>query len=78
MEYNAIKLIIYEVFMQFIVPITDANSPAIPPDEIRIVNEKYQIWYYNNILPPMAEGNYPYANIPKCLKICDNLNGTGI
>ena len=78
MEYNAIKLIIYEVFMQFIVPITDANSPAIPPDEIRIVNEKYQIWYYNNILPPLAEGNYPYANIPKCLKICDNLNGTGI
>lgn len=65
--------------MQFIVPVSDVNNPLIPPDEVKIVNERYQIWYYNNdMLPSLSLRDYPYSNIPKCLRLCDNLAGTGI
>ena len=65
--------------MQFIVPVSDINNPLIPPDEVKIVDENYQIWYYDNeLLPPLSLRNYLYPNIPKCLRLCDNLAGTGI
>ena len=45
--------------MQFIVPVSDINNPLIPPDEVKIVDENYQIWYYDNeLLPPLSLRNY--------------------
>lgn len=65
--------------MQFIVSSDEARSSAIPPDEIKVVNSKYQIWYYNSDnIPPLTIDNYSYVNVPKCLKICGNLDDTGI
>ena len=65
--------------MQFIVPVSDINNPLILPDEVKIVDENYQIRYYDNeLLPPLSLRNYLYPNIPKCLRLCDNLAGTGI
>ncbi len=65
--------------MEFIVPASDTGSPLVEPDKVKIVNDRYQIWYYdNNLLPQLSLKNYPYANIPKCMKLCDNLAGTGV
>ena len=61
------------------ISVSDINNPLIPPDEVKIVDENYQIWYYDNeLLPPLSLRNYLYPNIPKCLRLCDNLAGTGI
>lgn len=57
----------------FIVLKDETNSPLIRPLCIQSVNEKYDIWFYDEeSIPPLSITAYAYAAIPKCLGLLDS------
>ena len=59
--------------MEFIVSRDETIAPLIQPDKTYRINDKYEIWYYDDDkLPPISVGAYSYAALPKCLEPIEN------
>ena len=54
--------------MEFIIAKNKINEPLLEPDKIEIINDQFEIWYYDDDrLPPISVGVNSYSGIPKCL-----------
>ena len=54
--------------MEFIIAKNKINEPLLEPDKIEIINDQFDIWYYDDDrLPPISVGVNSYSGIPKCL-----------
>ena len=58
--------------MEFIIAKNQINEPLLEPDKIEIINDQFEIWYYDEgRLPPISVGVNSYSGIPKCLAVID-------
>ena len=67
--------------LEFLVLKDETIEPLVEPYCIRSINEKYDVWYYQNEnLPPLSIARYTYAAIPKCFGLVDStaLEASGI
>ena len=56
--------------MEFIIAKNQINEPLLEPDKIEIINDQFEIWYYDEgRLPPISVGVNSYSGIPKCLAV---------
>ncbi|MEE1034827.1 MAG: S8 family peptidase [Agathobacter sp.] len=56
--------------MEFIIAKNQINEPLLEPDKIEIINDQFEIWYYDEgRLPPVSVGVNSYSGIPKCLAV---------
>ncbi|MEE1028222.1 MAG: hypothetical protein UH211_06025, partial [Agathobacter sp.] len=59
--------------MELIVERDEVDSPPIAPNRTIRINERFEIWYYNDEdVPPLSVGTYSYAAIPKCFAPCSS------
>lgn len=57
----------------FIVTSDEPQDMKITPDEIRRINEKYEIWFYEeNKIPNLSIREFSYSAIPKCLGLLED------
>lgn len=74
-------IIVKKLYMELIVEKDEVNTPLIEPREIKQINERFEIWYYDDQdIPPLSVGVYSYSAIPKCLAPCatEALEASGI
>lgn len=58
---------------EFIVPAGEIAQPAIAPDCIQTLGDKYEIWYYNRGgIPLLSISEDTYSSIPKCYGLLDS------
>ena len=51
--------------MEFIIAKNQINEPLLEPDKIEIINDQFEIWYYDEgRLPPVSVGVNSYSGIP--------------
>ena len=63
----------FECYMELIVERDEVDSPPIAPNRTIRINERFEIWYYNDEdVPPLSVGTYSYAAIPKCFAPCSS------
>ena len=56
--------------MEFIIAKNQISEPLLEPDRIEIINDQFEIWYYDDDrLPPISVGVNSYSAIPKCLSV---------
>ena len=56
--------------MEFIIAKNQINEPLLEPDKIEIINDQFEIWYYDEgRLPLISVGVNSYSGIPKCLAV---------
>lgn len=65
----------------FIVVSDEKRNPRLEPVRIQPINEKYEIWFYEEQnIPALSVREYSYSAIPKCLGLLEDiaLEETGI
>ncbi|MCI5856465.1 MAG: S8 family peptidase [Agathobacter sp.] len=68
-------------YYAFIVAVDERNEPLLQPVFRQIINERYEIWYYQTSdVPPLSIADYAYSAIPKCYGLVNStsLEASGI
>lgn len=59
--------------MELIVERDEIDAPLIAPSKTIRINERFEIWYYNDEdVPPLSVSTYSYTAIPKCFAPCSS------
>ena len=70
---NCEDIVTSEDRLELIVVRDEARDPIKEPICKRMVNEKYEIWYYDRRdMPPLSMEQYGYSAIPNCYGLLDS------